>query len=1328
MADVEANVEINVEGGGGLRDIAAEAREAEEALDGVADAEGRIGAESGAMEGTSAELDRIRDKAIEAKAAQDALGDSAGKSAENALAADASLAEAESAHLDQLVARKAAAEDAARAEEALARTGQRTDWGGIGPSEIWTDAEKDASGYERTVSGVSERIAADQERIYGDLAKSAEEARGGVPAFEALQREYGEFRTEAEKATDAQDALSRSIQSESLSGNAAGNAGRSALDDMAAKVEQVTADIENAEPQINAYGDALGGTGDKAGVAAQALGEWHSALSSGDLQGAADSSRVADQAIADLTNSSNDAVTALGAVGAGTEDAEAGLGDLTIGAGDASGGITFLGTSFDDLGDGFKEVKGLGMPAVILGVASAATTMVPVFLSAASGVGAFAALAYPALSKVEKGLTGVTTAQATYNEAAAVEKRDPSASNLAAQQKALAQLQYTWAKMPGPVRESVRAIQSLGHAWSEAGKKSGIQTDALKDIPKVADDITGLIPSVEKLAQAAAPEISKAFTDIGKAEKSAGFKKFISNIVAEAPAGSKALRSLGDGFGALTTALTGKTNLAAGNKLMMSLGSLLKDSSPGAVSGLDKVAGALAKVNTAMGGAEKNKNSNLNEILGGAEKFGSGMLKSLEPYAKALHFMSSLNTSSTGRVLDKINTPLAKGFQGLTGVYTPGQGYANTHPATYWRDIGRELNQIAFAPPRTDTGRAMDQALAGYRKSMLDPYASLKAAVPKDLSAAKLGLSGKKTEITAHLKVDSSGAAKAKSDLDAIHKGAKSTTAKLTVKEDGAGKAKSDLDSLHKEASKPSDAKIKVEMSGADQAKSELTGLHSQVSQSWPQPKITVTVSGAAGAASELHQVGSAATGMAASMAAGATRATGAATAMAAGVKGAISPLPGEFQSVGNAAAQGMAAGIEAGTGAAVAAATNLAHAVESAARVELQTQSPSKKFRKIGADTIAGLILGIEGGKAEVQAAMDAVLGYKPFSDSAITSTVTKLRKDITELANSWDPLKARQASGLTRLLDTDNKKLMALAKQRQALLNQIKAADALAKSVESAAVSGASVVGIAGNTIAAQQQADQAEGAPGTAQNPFQNIQQGLKSQLSQIRQFRADIIKLKKEGLDKQGIQQILGAGVSGGLPVAQQILAEGAGGVKAIAKLQDEIGEASKKLGITGANAAYENASEIGKGLAAGLKDSLKGVDSAMASIAKTLVTSIMLALGDSGKTIKDALKKLEKEIDGGSGGGGGGGHKVTAPHEPGPSRHVTAPHEPAHAPIMRIPIGWGTGGGTGVNEPATELHANITLNVDGKTFARVSEVHGLRHAKRRPTTYPNLPGR
>lgn len=103
------------------------------------------------------------------------------------------------------------------------------------------------------------------------------------------------------------------------------------------------------------------------------------------------------------------------------------------------------------------------------------------------------------------------------------------------------------------------------------------------------------------------------------------------------------------------------------------------------------------------------------------------------------------------------------------------------------------------------------------------------------------------------------------------------------------------------------------------------------------------------------------------------------------------------FQSAGQYAAEGMAAGIRAGTASAVAAAKSMASAVEAAAKVQLDINSPSKVFGKIGEYIVAGLSNGIRDNtpKAEKQSIKTAQGIVEAFQKKLEIHSPSKVTRD---------------------------------------------------------------------------------------------------------------------------------------------------------------------------------------------------------------------------------------------------------------------------------------------------------------------------------------------
>lgn len=920
-------------------------------------------------------------------------------------------------------------------------------------------------------------------------------------------------------------------------------------------------------------------------------------------------------------------------------DLEGGAGDAEDALGGGEGIAGGLAGAAGFVGDAFGKVKGLAMPAMMLGIAATASTAGPALLAAGAGFGAWGALAAPALAKVKTGLSDVTWAQKQYQQAVQVQKLDPTTANAKATKSALDQLNATYAGMPANVRKSVGAVQSLEHAFSKAGKP--FQAQALKDIPLVAKDLKGMIPDLAGLASAASPLISGDLASFGKWTKSKGFKQFVSNLEAEAPGANKAVKNVAGATGGIVSGLSSKKNVGIGEGLLNSIAGVEKSSGPG-----------------------------VTHLLGQYAKFLTGVGHTITNWQKPGH---PLNVA--GGVFDE-------------GVHAGGH---------------------ALSLGRTGAKAVTDWLKWGVGSGVMSGH--MLPSEPWDKAFSNMQKPPAAPNFGASLRGDAAGLLGGK--------GARGgETVKVKFAADGAGQVQSELQKIKAAGKQNEQVRVKITSEGAAKTEGDFKAVTAAA-------KTAGTQAGAA--------IGT-------GISAGSGKAAAAATAVAGGVKAGVAPLPGALHATGANAGASMAAGISGETGAVSAAAAGLAAAAESAAKVHLQISSPSKKFKKIGQQTVEGWIEGLLGGKAEIDAAIKALTGTAPFRDAGITNTVKALRKEIGT-AFTDKKITGSQKLAFTQLLDDDNAKLMNLAKKRASIEKQIAAAEALAKSVQSAALQTGDLGAIAGTTSAGQAAAaaasqtglmgtDDGSGGPAT-------MQAGLQAKLSAIQKFSKQIKTLKKDGLDKEGIRDLLNDGVDAGGQAASQILAGGKKGVEAIAKLDNSIGLASKKLGVTGGNAAYEGASQIGGQLAAGLKDSLKAVDKQMEGLEKSLITTLMLAMGKTPKQIAAAEAKLAKELglaDGSSGGSSSGG-KVTAPHKiwhPKPVReHGPVRGEPIryHPPIVTAPHviqpAAMSGGGGALTLTAT---IPVTVTVAGRKVAKATQKYTLVRASSNTGSGLTLPGK
>ncbi len=448
---------------------------------------------------------------------------------------------------------------------------------------------------------------------------------------------------------------------------------------------------------------------------------------------------------------------------------------------------------------------------------------------------------------------------------------------------------------------------------------------------------------------------------------------------------------------------------------------------------------------------------------------------------------------------------------------------------------------------------------------------------------------------------------------------------------------------------------------------------------------------------------------VASAIASGASRAAADARDITSQVKAALAPLGPAGHSIGAALGEGLAAGIESETGAAVAAASAMAAAVESAARVQLQTQSPSKVFDKIGRETVAGFVQGLNGGRSQIRAAEDAIFGHA-YRDSAVESSIAKLRDEVAAALRAG-VIDAGQDTAYTALIREDNKRLESLARERSALESRIKAADALASSVRAAAIDAGSVTSAFGMTFAGQNAT--------AGQATYRTVNQALKAQLGETEKFRADIAKLKKEGLDERSIQQLLAAGVSGGLPEATELLASGKKGIGETSRLEAEITKASSQLGITGANASYEAASQIGKGLAKGLRSELRGVEDEMRHVADVLVEAIRRALRISSPS--QVMADIGSMVPAGLAQGIDAHRSLVS--AAGQRMALAA----VVSPVAR-PGAYAHAGGDGNYGGPSVLNLTVINEMNGKQVSRELQTIQLQHAHRNTATGLKIRGR
>jgi hypothetical protein len=1345
VADVEGNVDITVEGAGALEDAAEAARNLASALK---DAEASAGSISGAFGSAAEAAGKLRNDAEEAAKALKSIRDAGAGVGDVAAGAEAAA--------KGLASMRDDAAEAEAAVQSLATTGD--DIADIAPA---ADADATALGHLRDE-------ALEAEAALDSLGTSGAGLAGDAASADALASSLGHVRDEAAEAAaavTAMDAAGAGGGAAKASGIAAtadeiseANERFSALSGELREFDQAAggADISTAglHNDLEDLGQSLGEVGARGGTTASALEDIQMRMDSlsdglddaeshlGQFGGTVP--RVVD-GLHNFAGQYDDVAAALGDAAPVVEGAAAGLEGVAAGAGDAEEGVGGFGESVSEAFDPITS-KLSPMTGAIGGLIGLVGGLGPAFATAAAGggvaLGGFAALALPTLSKIESSYENVATARKTWTQAEQVAKLDPTTSNIADAATDAAKLKAAYADVPATIRPVIQAFGNLQSQYDSMAKS--FQPEVLRVTGDALSAVSeGMSQFLKPAANLGGSLLDKGIKNLQTFMESGGAVKTFNDLLKETPGAVKSAGSAISSVGKYIGDAFGGEGLKGSESFIKSFDGLLKAIGPGTGSVVKGLAGAMqdimndasqaapqiGKIAGSLGALEKinlsSLHSQLQSILNlGNQASGSGS-KSSNPLTQILSladkYEKDYDTLPKG-----LTSRLGSAAKEALGQIIPGLG-SNLKPQTLHWPVTVDP-KVDVKGGHIDTGALAHQLSGG---SALPLPVKVEPKIDPGAMVKSLNLGGPKVPVPAEAKVD-------KADTSGLKGG--DTKVPATAQVD-----KVDTSGINKAASN-----VKIHGVTVDLSDAKLSGLTAL--------------------SSSLNSAGSSAgrsfdTGLASGINGGAGQPEAAAQHVVAEIKSALSSLGGAGSAAGAALGAGLAAGIAASTGAAVAAARTMANEVTAAVKAAHGTQSPSKVFKGIAQDDVKGYILGLEGGKSQLAtAAKDAAKGITaPFTDKTITDTIAKLQTDLKGALKAGT-ISPSQETGISAWLDADNKRLMSLAKQRKDIESKITAADALYKSVDQATVAGANVATFAGNVTSGGSSSSSSSSSSGTSSSPYgsagtpldlaqqnaqavaaanqmtgntmnikapasltasDSIQGQLQQYLSQTRAFTGDIKKLKAEGLDPTSLQQLLQAGVSGGgLSASKMMLSGGTKGVQEIASLQKQIGAAAKQLGTTGANATYESGSQIGEGLAQGLKSELGSVTTAIKSLASQIVTEMQKDLKIHSPSMV-AFDMGSQFAAGMAGGITSGGPMVGAAARElaiVASRGASGYGGGSTAHPMPIVAGGGSGGGGG----SQTMHFH--LEVGGQEIAQVVQTYTLQHARRNTGSGLQLSGR
>lgn len=294
-------------------------------------------------------------------------------------------------------------------------------------------------------------------------------------------------------------------------------------------------------------------------------------------------------------------------------------------------------------------------------------------------------------------------------------------------------------------------------------------------------------------------------------------------------------------------------------------------------------------------------------------------------------------------------------------------------------------------------------------------------------------------------------------------------------------------------------------------------------------------------------------------------------------------------------------------------AAGSLANKALQAVKDAQKSKSPSKKAKKLGRDFGSGYSLGIaDKNKAVTKAANNLVAGALG-TEKQIKKLSTTLKDKISSAIDAGLHSKNKSAGQLKQAkalnsiegyIGQQTNKLAATAKKRDKVVAQLKAANTkMADLTKQSKEYAASI------TEKMQSYGSISNVDP---ENP-QSIQQEMQKRLKEIKAFQANVEKLRKKGVSKDIVSDILDAGVENGSSYAQALAKSDAKTIKAINSTQNQINSASKSMGNTAANAMYSAGINAAKGLINGLNSQKKQLENTAKSIANTITNSVKKAL-------------------------------------------------------------------------------------------------------------------
>lgn len=352
---------------------------------------------------------------------------------------------------------------------------------------------------------------------------------------------------------------------------------------------------------------------------------------------------------------------------------------------------------------------------------------------------------------------------------------------------------------------------------------------------------------------------------------------------------------------------------------------------------------------------------------------------------------------------------------------------------------------------------------------------------------------------------------------------------------------------------------------------------------------------------------------------------------------------------LGLAIVEGMARGLASGAGVIASKAKDVASSALNAAKGVLGIHSPSKEFIKVGQAVIQGFVKGLDGGKAQINAAFKTLntqlinLQKQQISKlQGMYKKLAQLRKDPGKNAAEIKKLVAQIAVLRSEYTKTRNAFINSsryLKDEQIALGKMADRYDVLTSKIAAARKQVNDLVQ-ARNDYKAQITDTYSDLATPEDDQTAREFVDAGKKQLADLNKFTTLLAQLRAKGINDELYRDLLAKGTSS-IPFIENLLAGGKAAITEVNQLEKDLNAAGAKLGDQSSAALYNAGIAAGVGLVNGLLKQQAQLEKIMDQLAARMVGSLKKSLGikspskvfaEMGKfSVEGIIKGLKKYV-------------------------------------------------------------------------------------------------